>query len=62
MLKHTKKIKEMYEDIQRRIFYMIPEKWEKLYLYASVMDRIDGHKTGNFSFTIFQKEFLRKTP
>ena len=50
MLNHTKKIKEMYEDIQRRIFYMIPEKWEKLYLYASVMDRIDGHKTGELFF------------
>ena len=50
MLKHTKKIKEMYEDIQRRIFYMIPEKWEKMYLYASVMDRIDGQKTGELFF------------
>ena len=38
MLKHTKKIKEMYEDIQRRIFYMIPEKWDKMYLYASISD------------------------
>ena len=27
MLNHTKKIKEMYEDIQRKIYYMIPEKY-----------------------------------
>ena len=32
MLNHTKKIKEMYEDIQRRIFYMIPENG-KNYIY-----------------------------
>jgi len=50
MLKHTKKIKEMYEDIQRRIFYMIPEKWDKMYLYASVSDLIDGQKTGELFF------------
>ena len=28
MLNHTKKIKEIYEDIQRKLFYMIPEKWD----------------------------------
>ena len=35
MLKHTRKIKDIYEDIQKKIFYMIPEKWEKLYLYSA---------------------------
>ena len=62
MLNHTKKIKEMYEDIQRRIFYMIPEKWEKLYLYASVMDRIDGHKTGELFFYYIPKGIFKKNP
>ena len=62
MLKHTKKIKEMYEDIQRRIFYMIPEKWEKLYLYASVMDIIDGHKTGELFFYYIPKVIVKKNP
>ena len=38
MLNHTKKIKEIYEVIQKMIFYMIPEKWDKLYLYSSVID------------------------
>ena len=62
MLNHTKKIKEMYEDIQWRIFYMIPEKWEKLYLYASVMDRIDGHKTGELFFYYIPKGIFKKNP
>ena len=62
MLKHTKKIKEMYEDIQRRIFYMIPEKWEKIYLYASVMDRTDKRQTGELFFYYIPKGILKKKP
>lgn len=62
MLKHTKKIKEMYEDIQRRIFYMIPEKWDRMYLYASVSDLIDGHKTGELFFYYIPKGIFKKNP
>lgn len=62
MLKHTKKVKEMYEDIQRRIFYMIPEKWEKMYLYASVSDLIDRNKTGELFFYYIPKGILKKKP
>ena len=62
MLKHTKKIKEMYEDIQRRIFYMIPEKWDKMYLYASVSDLIDRHQTGELFFYYIPKGIFKKNP
>lgn len=62
MLKHTKKIKEMYEDIQRRIFYMIPEKWDKMYLYASVTDLIDKYKTGELFFYYIPKGIFKKNP
>ncbi len=62
MLKHTKKIKEMYEDIQRRIFYMIPEKWEKMYLYASIIDRIDKEKTGELFFYYIPKGIFKRKP
>ena len=62
MLKHTKKIKEMYEDIQRRIFYMIPEKWDKMYLYASVSDLIDRNKTGELFFYYIPKGIFKKNP
>lgn len=62
MLKHTKKIKEIYEDIQRRIFYMIPEKWDKMYLYCQIMDRIDGQKTGELFFYYIPKGILKKNP
>lgn len=62
MLKHTKKIKEMYEDIQRRIFYMIPEKWENMYLYASVSDLIDRRQTGELFFYYIPKGIFKKNP
>lgn len=62
MLNHTKKIKEIYEDIQKRLFYMIPEKWEKLYLYSSVIDKQNGEKTGELYFYYIPKGILRKKP
>ena len=62
MLNHTKKIKEIYEDIQRRLFYMIPEKWDKLYLYSSVIDMPDGRKTGELYFYYTPKGILKKKP
>ena len=62
MLKHTKKIKEMYQDIQQCIFYMIPEKWDKMYLYASVSDLIDGQKTGELFFYYIPKGIFKKNP
>lgn len=62
MLKHTKKIKEMYEDIQRHIFYMIPEKWDRMYLYASVSDLIDKNKTGELFFYYIPKGIFKKNP
>ena len=56
MLNHTKKIKEIYEDIQKKLFYMIPEKWDKLYLYSSVLDEPDKRgRWENYFSIIFQK-------
>ena len=62
MLKHTRKIKEMYEDIQRSIFYMIPEKWDKMILYASVEDLPDKNTTGELFFYYIPKGILKKNP
>lgn len=61
MLNHTKKVKEIYEDIQRKLFYMIPEKWDKLYLYSSVLDEPDEEgKTGELFFYYIPKGILKK--
>ncbi len=62
MLKHTKKIEEIYEDIQRKLYYMVPEKWDELYLYASVIDKPNGTSTGELFFYYIPKGILRKKP
>ena len=62
MLKTTRKIKEIYEDIQRKLFYMIPEKWDELYLYASVIERFGNVETGELFFYYIPKGILRKNP
>ena len=62
MLNHTKKIKDIYEIIQKMIFYMIPEKWDKLYLYSSVIDKQDGTKTGELYFYYIPKGIIKKKP
>ena len=62
MLNHTKKIKEIYEIIQKMIFYIIPEKWDKLYLYSSVIDKSEGEKTGELYFYYIPKGIIKKKP
>jgi len=62
MLKHTRKIKEIYEDIQRDIFYMIPEKWDKLFLYSSVIDKPETGEAGELFFYYIPKGILKKKP
>ena len=62
MLKTTRKIKEIYEDIQKKIFYMIPEKWDELYLYASVIERFGNIETGELFFYYIPKGILKKNP
>lgn len=62
MLQHTKKIKENYEDIQRKIFYMIPEKWDELYLYASVVEQLGTLETGELFFYYIPKGIIKRKP
>lgn len=28
----------IFDEIQKKLFYMIPEKWEAIYLYASIVE------------------------
>ena len=62
MLRHTQKIREKYEEIQRKLFYMIPEKWDNLYLYASVIDRFGNLQTGELFFYYIPKGIIRRNP
>lgn len=52
-----KKEKEIYERIQRLIYYMIPEKWESIKLYASTRENLKGKK-GELFFYYKPKKIL----
>lgn len=41
---------------------MIPEKWDKIYLYSSVIDEKNGQKKGELYFYYIPKGILKKKP
>lgn len=45
--------KQIYSEIQKRLFYIIPEKWESVYLYASIMDVPNQRPTRRDVFLLF---------
>lgn len=55
-------IKSIYTKIQKQLFYMIPEKWDNIYLYASVIERLGHLETGEMFFYYFPKGLLKKNP
>lgn len=57
-----KTIKDLYSEIRKCIFYMIPEKWESIYLYASVIQRNNGEETGEMFFYYFPKSIIKRNP
>lgn len=61
MLKSSE-LKDIYSNIQKKIFYLIPEKWDRIYLYASVEEKMAGLETGELFFYYFPKGILKKNP
>lgn len=60
MLNNSKEIKKIYEEIQEKIFYAVPGKWDELYLYASVIDRLGNIQTGEMYFYFMPKGLLKR--
>ena len=61
-MQETETIKAIYKKIQNQLFYMIPEKWDRIYLYASVVQNFGNFKTGEMFFYYFPKGILKKNP
>ena len=55
-------IKQIYTNIQNKLYNMIPENWDKLCLYASVIENVSGMRTGEMYFYYFPKAILKKPP
>ncbi len=62
MLRTTKNMKDKYEKIQTCLFDLIPEKWEEIYLYASVIEEDNEIQTGEMYFYYLPKGLLKKKP
>jgi len=62
MLRTTKNMRDKYEKIQSSLFDLIPEKWDEIYLYASVIDRAGFVQTGEMYFYYIPKGLLKKKP
>ena len=58
----SKALRLAHEDVQQKIFAMLPEKWDRLYLYASVEDHFNKMQTGEMFFFYYPKGILRKRP
>ena len=52
--------KILYSDIQKKLFYIIPEKWESIYLYASVIDVPNQKPVGEMYFYYLPKGIIKK--
>ncbi len=55
-------IRKIYSELQKQLFYLIPEKWDRIYLYASVEEKIKGLETGELFFYYFPRGILKKNP
>ena len=53
-------MKEKYESIQKYIFALIPEKWEEIYLYASVYKEEHNSQSGELFFYYLPKGIIKR--
>ncbi len=55
-------VKSIYTEIQKKLYYMIPEKWESVYLYASITEKAYQMPIGEMFFYYFPKGIFKKNP
>ena len=56
------RIQKIYSEIQKQLFYMIPEKWNKVYLYSSILERANNLESGELYFYYVPNGILKKNP
>ena len=62
MKKQKNTIKSIYSEIRDQLFKMIPEKWESIYLYASVIEDKHRNENGEMFFYYYPKSIIKKNP
>lgn len=61
-MENKKTLKSIYSDIRTLLFNMIPEKWESVYLYASVIIDEKNKESGEMFFYYYPKSVIKKNP
>ena len=56
------KEKFLFSELQKKLFYIIPEKWQSIYLYASIIDMENKKTTGEMFFYYIPKGIIKKKP
>ena len=56
------KEKFLFSELQKKLFYIIPEKWQSIYLYASIIDIGNRKTTGEMFFYYIPKGIIKKKP
>ena len=56
------KEKFLFSELQKKLFYIIPEKWQNIYLYASIIDIGNKKTTGEMFFYYIPKGIIKKKP
>lgn len=54
--------RNIFAEIQKKLFYMIPEKWEAIYLYASIIEEPFQKPLGEMYFYYLPKGILKRKP
>ena len=60
MINNTKKIKEIYENIQKKLFNIVPGKWDELHLYSSIIEKLGKIQIGEMYFYFMPKGILKR--
>ena len=58
----SNKERVIFDDIQKKLFYMIPEKWDAIYLYASIVEESHRKPVGEMYFYYLPKGILKRKP
>jgi len=61
-MQSTQKMRVLYEEIRKQLFFMIPEKWDRIDLYASVIEVFKDEPVGEMFFYYQPKGIIKKNP
>lgn len=59
---NNSQIKQLYEQIERNLIRLIPEKWEKICLYASFSQTHEHEHNSELFFYYYPKSLLKRNP